>query len=576
MRRNYTGSIVFTLLFALAAIWFLYPTVDLYSKDTEQRDIMIEENPDLRSKIVNLGLDLQGGMRLVLKVDTVGLTEEAKEGILDRAYLVLENRINSLGLTEPSIQLLEHKYQIIVELPGLNDQTTAEDIIGSRAKLNFHTLRDAADVNAVVNAVDAALRGEIAREELNDTVSTSTDDTISTDTAVEGSAVTENIFGGEDETGIDNSFLLTDDETTTEETTEEVALTFDTKLLSELVMIRGNMLFVDDSKKDITDRLLKEDNVLAAIRSASPGSEFSWSNNADTSGTWQLYLLKSRVEMGGENITSASVSNQTGDFTQSGMGVSISFDNVGARDFSNTTRRNVGKQLAIVLDGRVYSAPNINERIPSGNAQITGTFSRADAERLALVLQAGALPADMSIDGSKVIGASLGQESIDTAILAASIGFGLVLIFMVIYYKGSGVLAVFALLLNVVFVLALLAAFGATLTLPGIAGLILTMGMSIDANVIIFERIKEELKLGKGIMSSIEAGYDRAFVTIMDANITTLITAFILFYIGSGPIRGFAITMMFGIIVSLFTALSFTRMVFHFVVGNSKAKKLSI
>jgi len=533
---------------------------------------MIEESPELRSKIVNLGLDLQGGMRLVLKVDTVGLTVDEKEGLLDRAYLVLENRINSLGLTEPSIQLLEHKFQIIVELPGLNDQTTAEDIIGKTAKLNFHTLRDAATVAEVVSAIDKALQGDVARDEL--TADTASTDSATTDTTQSGSAVTENLFGGEDdESSIDEALLGFDDES---EVVEDATPLFAVQLLSELVGINGNMLFVQDSKKPIVESLLKDDKVIAAIRATSPGSLLAWSYNANENGLWQLYLLKSRAEMGGENISAASVSNQTGDFTSGGMGVSISFNNEGARDFSNTTRRNVGKQLAIVLDSTVYSAPNINERIPSGNAQITGSFSRAEAEKLAIVLQAGALPADVSIDGSKVIGASLGKESIDTARTAALIGFSLVLIFMVIYYRGSGVLAVFALFLNVIFVLALLAAFGATLTLPGIAGLILTMGMSIDANVIIFERIKEELKLGKGIMSSIEAGYDRAFVTIMDANITTLITAFILFYIGSGPIRGFAITMMFGIIVSLFTALTFTRMVFHLVISNSKAKKLSI
>jgi preprotein translocase subunit SecD len=211
-----------------------------------------------------------------------------------------------------------------------------------------------------------------------------------------------------------------------------------------------------------------------------------------------------------------------------------------------------------------------------GRAEITGSFSMEEAKNLAVVLRAGALPAPVNVIEERTVGPSLGQDSIVKGLYASAIGFALVVLFMAVYYKLSGVIADIALFLNLIFVLAIMAGINATLTLPGIAGLILIIGMSVDANVIIFERIREELKIGKTVRSAIDAGYSRAFLTIMDANITTLITAFILLWVGTGPIKGFAITLIFGIIVSLFTALFVTRVIFNVATAQGSSTRLSI
>jgi preprotein translocase subunit SecD len=256
--------------------------------------------------------------------------------------------------------------------------------------------------------------------------------------------------------------------------------------------------------------------------------------------------------------------------------VNLEMNRDGARRFSRVTAVNVQKFLAIVLDSTVYSAPQIRQKISQGQAQITGSFTNDEAKALAVVLPAGALPAPVTIEEERTVGPSLGQDSIIKGVNAFILGFILIIIFMIIYYKLSGVIADLALFLNLIFVLSIMASIGATLTLPGIAGLILTIGMAIDANVIIFERIREELSIGKTIRSAVDAGYSRAFVTIMDANITTLFTAAILMWVGTGPIKGFAITMIFGIIVSLFTALFLTRVIFNIITSSKNLKKLSI
>ncbi len=572
MRKNNTWSVVFTLLFAVMAIYFLIPSFKLYSLEPEEQRIKINQEPELRKKIVNLGLDLQGGMRLVLQVERDEKAKERDEELLDRAYTIIENRINAIGLTEPSIQKVPQFDRLIIELPGLNDEKAAKGIIGSTAKLYFHTLRGEATLTKASRAIDNAVRGTITEEISEETVA---------DTTTKKPATEELVSTDEVTSGADELLALTDTEPATEVTdsAEPVEELITSKLFSQYAQLAGDVFIVRESDRIAVSQMLEDSNVIAALKLSVPGSMFAWGKDVtNTQGmkTRQLYVLKAKPEMSGEDIKSAQASQAQGGMNGGQQIVSLSFGNQGTKDFKKTTKRNIGKPLAIVLDNTVYSAPNINEAITMGNAQISGRFTREEAKSLAVVLQAGALPAPVEIIEERTVGASLGHESIMKAAWAAAIGFGLVLIFMIVYYKASGILAISALFLNIVFVLAIMASFGATLTLPGIAGLILTMGMSIDANVIIFERIKEELALGRGVLGSVDAGYDRAFVTIMDANITTLFTALILFYVGSGPIRGFAITMIFGIVVSLFTALTFTKMIFHMAVGNGKSKKLSI
>lgn len=285
------------------------------------------------------------------------------------------------------------------------------------------------------------------------------------------------------------------------------------------------------------------------------------------------YLLKDRTVLTGEYITDGRVK-----FSQqfNEPYVSLSFNSMGAKIFERVTGDNIKKRLAIVLDGNVYSAPVIQDKIAGGEAQITGRFSVEEARDLAIVLRAGSLPAPVVVIEERTVGPSLGKDSIERGIKSMIIGGAVVIIFMILYYGLSGLIADIALLFNVVFILASLAAFNATLTLPGIAGIVLTIGMAVDANVLIFERIREEIRSGQSMVAAVDNGYKKALVTILDANITSLIVALVLFQFGTGPVRGFAVTLSVGIISSLFTAIFLTRIAFDYIYVNKKLKKISI
>jgi preprotein translocase subunit SecD len=285
------------------------------------------------------------------------------------------------------------------------------------------------------------------------------------------------------------------------------------------------------------------------------------------------YLLKNKALLTGSSLETAKVqiSNRFGEPT-----VSLKFNSQGSTDFDRITGENVRKRLAIVLDGVVHSAPVIQERISGGQAQITGTFTMDEARDLAIVLRAGALPAPVNILEERTVGPSLGSDSIRQGIMATLIGSILVILFMIIYYRFSGTIADLALIINIVLVLGILAAFKATLTLPGIAGLLLTVGMAVDANVLIFERIREEMRTGKTIRLSLDTGYKKAFITIIDTHVTGIVSAIFLIIFGTGPIKGFAVTLIIGLLASLSTAVFVTRVVFDYFIGNFNIKKLSI
>jgi preprotein translocase subunit SecD len=283
------------------------------------------------------------------------------------------------------------------------------------------------------------------------------------------------------------------------------------------------------------------------------------------------YLLKKEVLLTGASLRDARVS--FGEFGE--PEVAFELNQEGAKKFEQITSQHIGERLAIILDGRVQSAPTIQTRI-SDRGRITGRFSLEEAKDLAIVLRAGALPAPIKIVENRIVGPSLGEDSIRKGVIAAIIGAALVIGFMIAYYKISGVIADLAFLFNFIIIMGALAFLDATLTLPGIAGIILTIGMSVDANVIVFERIKEELRIGKTIRRAIEGGYKNAFRTILDANLTTLITAAVLFYFGTGPIKGFAVTLSIGILASLFTSLFVSRIMFELLTTYQKITKLSI
>ncbi len=285
-------------------------------------------------------------------------------------------------------------------------------------------------------------------------------------------------------------------------------------------------------------------------------------------------LLKKRTELSGKDVAMARI---TIDPQSNQPAVSLKFNNQGARKFDRLTKENVKKRFAILLEGKVQSAPVIQERISGGTAQITGAFTTQEAKALAIVLRAGALPAPIKVVEERSIGPSLGQDSIEQGLNSIIYGFIAVLIFMVVYYKLFGLFANIALAFNIILIAAAMSMISATLTLPGIAGIVLTIGMAVDANVLIFERIREELHLGKTPLSAIDSGYNKAFSTIMDANITTLIAAIVLFQFGTGPIKGFAVTLSVGILASMFTAIVVTRAITYLAYRNKKKlEKISI
>jgi len=397
---------------------------------------------------INLGLDLQGGMQLLLEVEMDKVSKEDREDVTDRVAEIIRNRIDEFGVREPVIST-QGVDQVIVRLPGLTDRKRAIEIVGKTAHLEFRLVSNDGEL------IEQAEAGNIP----------------------EG---------------------------------------YDYKPLK-----------------------------------GSPSKE--------------LILVGKKAALTGEHLTTATVG-----FDQYGSAiVQLTFDQDGAKIFDKVTFQNIGSRLAIVLDGQIHSAPVIRDRIPSGDAQITGSFTADQASDLALVLRAGALPAPVRIIEERTVGPSLGRDSIKKGVRAGLLGLVLVVLFMAGYYLLCGAIAIAGLFIYILFVVGALAAFSATLTLPGIGGFILAIGMAVDANVLIFERIREEFKTGKGARAAVSSGYHKAFSAIWDANITTLITSLILFAFGTGPVQGFAATLSIGIVASMFTALVVTRLIFDFLTRRN-------
>ena len=349
----------------------------------------------------------------------------------------------------------------------------------------------------------------------------------------------------------------------------------DRPFTSYFVYASGGALVANERDKETIDLLLATEQ---AQRALPHDSEFLWQVEAlplQGGGMGRLlYLVEKDPSLTGGTLVNASTRPDPNN--PSTLNVTFSLDRKGAITFSRVTGENVGRRLAIVLDRNIQSAPVIESRIPGGEGRITGRFTDDEANDLAIILRAGALPAPVNIIEERTVGPTLGRDSIILGVKAAIYGFILVMLFMIIYYQLSGLLACVALVFNLAIVLAVLAQLHAALTLPGIAGLILTIGIAVDANVLIFERIREELAKAKTVRSAIDSGYERAFSAIVDANVTTLITAFVLWQFGTGPIKGFATTLSIGIIASMFTALVCTRVVFTLVTSRWHLRKLSI
>jgi protein-export membrane protein SecD len=522
MTRSDQWKLLSVALATVLSIYYLSWSWQFYSLSPAQRlQLPKEKAAELRRKSIHLGLDLQGGMHLLLEVDRSHLSAAEAKDATDRAMEVLRNRIDQFGVAEPIIQR-EGEDRIVVQLPGLTDRERARELLGKTALLEFKLVRTAEEVRGMIQRLDSFL-------------------------AARGAGKTA---------GLDTLLQR--------------------QPLSSHLIDMGYAQFVRSEDVPTVQGMI----ATAGIDSIIPAdSEILWSSDdVDYQGVTgrSLYVVKRSPEMTGGSIATAEARIGLEQTNPGAWGVSMTMTPKGRADFARVTGNNVGRQLAIVLDGRLSSAPNIRERIPSGDARITGSFTADQAKDLSIVLRAGALPAPVRIAEERSVGPSLGGDSIQHGLMAGLIGSILVVVFMVIYYQLSGVIAIAAMLLNTVYVIAALAGFGATLTLPGIAGLVLTVGMAVDTNVLIFERIREELRHQKSVRQSVELGYNRAFRTILDAHLTTLISALFLFQFGTGPIKGFAVTLSIGLIANMFTAVLFTRMIFDAMLGRGKVERLSI
>jgi len=487
---------------------------------------------------IHLGLDLQGGTHLVLEVDT----QKALEGTLDIVATDLEDTLNSKNLrfkrivrsgadkvslvfyekgTAESVQkILKDKY------PGY-EQSSARDEGGFVA------------LDLRVNEKDAQDRKDKAVQQALETIRNRIDQ-----------------FGVSEPTiqrqGIDHIVVqlpgIKDPQRAIDLIGKTARLEF--KMVRE--DIAPSAASIPDDAELLKERIV--DKTTGAVNEVP-------------------YVIQKKALITGDLLTDAQVRIDS-QFNQ--PYVAIEFNSLGAKLFDQATAANVGKRFAIVLDNNIYSAPVIRERISGGSAQISGSFTEKTAADLAIILRAGALPAPVKIIQNVTVGPSLGQDSINKGLYAGLIGVMLVIVFMTIYYKLSGLVANWGMLLNVVFLMGALSALGATLTLPGIAAIVLLIGMSVDANVLIFERIREELKLGKTPIAALDAGYDKAFMTIMDSHITTLITAAVLFQFGTGPVKGFAVSLSLGVMINLFTSLIGTKVIFDLALHKGNIKKLSI
>ncbi len=527
MGGNFRWKIVSLIVLLAASAYALYPTVRYYSMGPAEREALPEEELDaLRDNALNLGLDLQGGMHLVLELDRTGLTEAEVPDAMDRAMQILRNRVDRFGVAEPTIQP-QGDDRIVVELPGLLDKDRAINLIGQTALLEFKLLKPESEAQRILERLDRA----IARA------------TIAADADSEDYEFTKP--------------LLT-------------LLPFWPEM-----PFGGGAFFLESDVPEVEDLLAKVevDSILPV------DAQLCWGKTTESYQGYVgrvLYICDQRAQMDGSGIANAVRRIGLDPTRPNAAGVSLTLNASGARKFRRVTAQNVGRYLAIVLDDRVASAPRIKERIPSGRAQITGSFTDEEARDLAIVLQAGALPAPINIIQEMTVGPSLGADSIRQGTRAGLVGVVLVAIFMLIWYRASGLIALVALVLNMIFLVAALAGMRGTLTLPGIAGMVLTIGMAVDANVLVFERIREELRTGKKVASSIEAGYARAFRTILDANVTTLISSGVLWWIATGPVQGFATTLFIGILANLYTAVLISRMLFDLFTSSRAVEKLSI
>lgn len=453
---------------------------------------------------------------------------------INRIIEIIQNRVDQFGVAEPTIQK-QGNNRVIVELAGVQDSERARDLLQSTALLELMIVKDIESTNTIVRQIDnlAAMNIEKTNDDVDQLFDTNNSD--------------ENGLG-----------------------------------FSSLLIAVGSDLAISTSNLSKLQNILNQDNVKQVLDAT--GSLFLTGNSAitlinDFGEEEEIYLLYHLVD--NAELTGGVIEDAQMRLSQSGVSagqatVQVEMSNEGSREWARITGSNINKRIAIVLDKKVHMAPVIRSQIFGGGTVIEGMDSIQEAEDIAIVLRAGSLPVPVTIQEERTVGASLGADSVSKGTYSMLVGLFIVILFIIFYYKLSGFIASFAVIWTLILLLGVLALLGATLTLPGIAGLILTVGMSVDANVIIFERIKEELRNGKSVRSAIDAGYERAITTIVDANLTTGIAAAVLYQYGSGPIKGFATVLFWGIIVSMFTAIIVTRFIFDYVTSKRTIEELSI
>lgn len=637
MFQKNTPRLIILGVVLLWAVYALTPTIKLQSLSPEEKASLREsgELEGLENRAIRRGLDLQGGMHIVLEVDIPTLVdnlasnknrafnnalEAAREKSLDRevdyiglfldearardlqlkryypdfgsdnldiatrledeatdainrALEILQNRIDQFGVSEPIIQKQGNR-RIIVELAGIQDPERARALLESTALLEFVLLKNPEITQDMLVRIDkvvkgseefvALIDGKVATDE-GDT----TDPTVQQERVVDSKEVSLTELFGEiavdDTAQEDTSSVLVDEQL------------FQERPFSSLLLRLQNDLGVQAQNVFAVKKILEMDEVKTILMTGD--SRIAWSTKKETWTTpdgeresfYRLYHLEARA-----GVTGGVIEEANEDLYNGQPIVHLNMNSEGAKTWSRLTGANIGRRVAIVLDKNVHMAPVIRTKITDGRTQVEGFANIAEAKDIAIVLRAGALPAPVDIIEERTVGPSLGQDSIAMGTRSILIGLSLVLVFMVIYYRLSGIIAAFALLWNLMLVLAILAMLKATLTLPGIAGLILTVGMSVDANVIIFERIREELLKGKTVKAAIDSGYTRALTTIIDANVTTIIAALVLMQFGTGPVKGFAIVLFWGILISMFTAIFATRTIFNMITARKGLQTLSI
>lgn len=538
--RSIQIRIAIFIIAVIVGLYLLYPTYQLYKEipakeqalqkqlsnaltkeDSLRIGVELTELEQAKVKIhkkaLHLGLDLVGGMHLTLEVDKSKLSKEEARDAGDRALGVIQNRIDQFGVFEPVIQKIGED-RILVQLPGV-DKERAKNLIGQTALLEFRLVAEPRTIDEILKKIDDYYR------------------------------------------------KLTGEDTLLKETG---------KFLDYLITIEKTDFGVEEGDYAVFSKMLARADTLVP-----PEYEFLFGPTESYQGrrVRRLYLLKKEPELTGSSISEAHASPYEG--TDPNLAntwiVSLKLARRDAAKFASITGRNVGKRLAIVLDRVVKSAPVVRERIPNGEAMITtGDVNPDKAKDLAIVLRSGALPAPVVVVEERSVGPSLGHDSIQKGIRASVIGSLIVFIIMILIYSLSGVIADIGLFFNIFFLLAVLAGIRATLTLGGLAGIALTIGMSVDANVLIFERIREELRWGKTVRAAIENGYKRAFVTIADSNLTTMIAVIPLYIWGSGSIKGFATTLIIGLLINILTAVYLTRTIYDFALVQFDIKKLRI